>query len=601
MKNNRIRFLSLIFVVVILVASLTCCTAFGAYGSEEFDQYCDELVYYMLNGDALSINFLLSDPATYGLENSTAMLYVPNLDENDYYDSYSAYGSLNSDLMNFNFSTLTQKQKDTWQMLMNSFSDVAKKKDYFYLQSGYLGSVSGTNCNLPVELAEFKFTKLLDIDNYLSLLEQSESAFKTYCDYELIRVNNGYGRSDAIYQGIVDQCLGFAPAGEDANNFLVANFDAKIDSCDFLNDTEKAEYKLQHLTLLTEKLLPAYRTTAQTIQAFVGNENNNNLGLYHFEGGESFYQIIFNSKTSTSDSIQTAYNNLLSFFNNSVTTYQTLLASYDTKYDKSNLDADTAELTANQDLSMSSLQTVIATLEDEIANDFPTLPSTIPTATFNYVDESLADFYSPAAYFLSTADSLSSPEIIYINSYSSSDYNTFELLSHEGYPGHLLQNAYFKSTDVSPVRRLFGFTGYSEGWGNYAQFYTSKYYSDDERQSLVYQLYLQDKITTGILVSLVDIVVNGLGYDLNQTANYLANFYNTEASELTDYAQNLIDFVVENPANYPAYYYGYYKMLALRDSYKQIYGESYTDLSFHTAVLSAGPMTFDQLEDKLLG
>lgn len=597
----RKKFVSLTAIVLIIVLALFCGCNAVSFGSEQFDDYLDELVYYMLANDALSVNFLLSDPSAYGLENSKATLSKPILNENDYYEAYSAYGSLTTDLMRFNFSNLTQKQKDTWQLLMYAFTDTASKKDYFYFQSGYLGSVSGMNCNLPVELAEFKFGDKTDIENYISLLNQSPDAFTAACDYEKIRVDNSYGRSDAIYQGIVDQCTQFAPAGKDEENFLIANFDTKIDAAEFLNEEEKQNFKSQNKTAMCDKLLPAYRNTAARIATLIGNAKNNQLGMSHYENGANYYQLLFSSKTSTTESVGAAFSNLSAFYRVSLQSFISSRDAYNALYGQNSLAQEIGKFTQNQDLTLNSLQTVISTLKTSIANDFPLLPESVPNATFSFVDQSLSEFYSPAAYFLSTVDSMSSPEIICINAHSDSEYNTYELLSHEGYPGHLLQNAYFKSTDIHPVRRLFAFTGYSEGWGNYAQFFTSKYYSEDAKVSKAYALYLQNKILSGLRISMIDILVNSNGADLNGIKSFVTESglsFNNDA-DLTEYSQSLIDFVVENPANYPAYYYGYYKMISLRDRYKSVLGTSYTDLKFHTAVLEAGPMTFSQLEAKL--
>ena len=53
--------------------------------------------------------------------------------------------------------------------------------------------------------------------------------------------------------------------------------------------------------------------------------------------------------------------------------------------------------------------------------------------------------------------------------------------------------------------------------------------------------------------------------------------------------------MVQNPAVYSSYGYGYYKMSALRDKYQG------SDLEFHTAVLSVGPTTYEILEKHVLG
>ena len=40
---------------------------------------------------------------------------------------------------------------------------------------------------------------------------------------------------------------------------------------------------------------------------------------------------------------------------------------------------------------------------------------------------------------------------------------------HEGYPGHLYQTVYYASTKPDPLRSIFNFGGYVEGWATYAE------------------------------------------------------------------------------------------------------------------------------------
>ena len=58
---------------------------------------------------------------------------------------------------------------------------------------------------------------------------------------------------------------------------------------------------------------------------------------------------------------------------------------------------------------------------------------------------------------------------------------------------------------------------------------------------------------------------------------------------------SVYNYMVQNPAVYSSYGYGYYKMSALRDKYQG------SDLEFHTAVLSVGPTTYEILEKHVLG
>ena len=49
------------------------------------------------------------------------------------------------------------------------------------------------------------------------------------------------------------------------------------------------------------------------------------------------------------------------------------------------------------------------------------------------------------------------------------DLTLFTTLAHEGYPGHLYQTIFYESTDPDPVRSIFNFGGYVEGWATYAE------------------------------------------------------------------------------------------------------------------------------------
>ena len=45
----------------------------------------------------------------------------------------------------------------------------------------------------------------------------------------------------------------------------------------------------------------------------------------------------------------------------------------------------------------------------------------------------------------------------------------YTTLAHEGYPGHLYQTVYYASTKPDPLRSIFNFGGYVEGWATYAE------------------------------------------------------------------------------------------------------------------------------------
>ena len=58
--------------------------------------------------------------------------------------------------------------------------------------------------------------------------------------------------------------------------------------------------------------------------------------------------------------------------------------------------------------------------------------------------------------------------MIYINGGKSS-YDTYTLLAHEGFPGHLYQHEYFRRKETQELRHVLNFSAYSEGWATYVE------------------------------------------------------------------------------------------------------------------------------------
>ena len=85
-----------------------------------------------------------------------------------------------------------------------------------------------------------------------------------------------------------------------------------------------------------------------------------------------------------------------------------------------------------------------------IGKYFPSL-NYQPEIVVKFIDKAMEEHFSPAAYMTSAIDNLEK-EYIYLNGSSVLTdgvykYNyLYTTLAHEGLPGHLYQNVYFKST-----------------------------------------------------------------------------------------------------------------------------------------------------------
>ena len=179
-------------------------------------------------------------------------------------------------------------------------------------------------------------------------------------------------------------------------------------------------------------------------------------------------------------------------------------------------------------------------------------------------------------------------------------------MAHEGFPGHLYQTVYsnrtFLDKEVNPARKLVWYGGYLEGWALYVEFISYDYAADlleQSGQSDAAQAARLEKHTRSLqlcMYTLLDLLIHGEGAGYDQVAELLGKFGITSP----DACRAIYTYIAEEPCNYPKYYVGYLEILKLREAAKAHWGDSYSDLKFHTFYLEQGTSDFSTLEDLLL-
>ena len=208
------------------------------------------------------------------------------------------------------------------------------------------------------------------------------------------------------------------------------------------------------------------------------------------------------------------------------------------------------------------------------------------------MDESLENYLSPAFYLTPPADTVS-PNAIYINgAFSMEGIELFTTLAHEGFPGHLYQTVYFARTSPQLIRYLYVPGGYVEGWATYVESFAYSYAEGND--ALLRLLWLNRSVNL-CLYSLMDIGIHYDGWTLADTLLFLNQFGITDTAA----AANIYEYIIETPANYLKYYYGYLNFLDIREAVKTSEGKRFSMKKFHQRVLELGPMPFDLLKEKL--
>ena len=195
---------------------------------------------------------------------------------------------------------------------------------------------------------------------------------------------------------------------------------------------------------------------------------------------------------------------------------------------------------------------------------------------------------NPAYYILPPIDYLENNVIYINNAHSTDDIEQFVTLAHEGFPGHLYQTTYFYGKNPSAIRKLFGFSGYSEGWGTYAEVYAYRLAGIDDTMILLNEL---NKSYSFALYCLADIGINYEGWTFEDTQDFLG------VDEET--CREVYEILVEEPALYLAYYGGYLEFVELREKAEEALGEQFDLKEFHTFLLDVGPAQFEIIEDRL--
>ena len=364
---------------------------------------------------------------------------------------------------------------------------------------------------------------------------------------------------------------------------------------------EASAYATQNRQYLATYLLPAYTELADSLSSFYGMGKNEE-GLCHFPDGAKYYEWLFQASTGSEVPIKQVYETLAQDYYESITTLQQDLLSFQEENTLTSQDLSYFPYTTSEEM--------LTHLKKQMAGDFPTTSSSFKASSFSAtvkkVSPALEDFTAPAYYLLPPLDD-NSQNSIYINESSApSGLQVYTTLAHEGYPGHLYQTTFYQTYrqdhDLPYLRSILNNGGYVEGWALYTELLSYSYAADllvqdtgKEGYRLLYNIYCTERRASLALLSLLDVGIHYYGLDFERVKELLATHGITDETT----AKEIYEYIVEEPANYPKYYWGYLEILSLKDAAKVQMGEYYTDYAFHQIFLQSGPSDFPTLSQKL--
>lgn len=595
--NRKCRIIC--FILLFLLAVPALYVYLRTDDSRKFKELSEELFLSDLSGSTLSLHYTLAHPENYGFSEEVVLSsYTPD-EDNGEADIRATLGRL-SDISRDN---LSEDDAYTYDLLVRYLTLRLSGVSYTYY-SEPLSPSSGMQSGLPILLADYTFRDEKDVEDYLKILDQTDTYFEGLIQYESEKAADGLFMSDSAAEKIIEQCDTIMDKGllSSQSHFLHTTFRERLDAMEaegLITEDQKVQWISENDRLLTTVMEPAYEEVGDAFIALQGS-GRNDMGLYYFPEGRAYYEYLLAYATGSSRSISEIKTMLFDDFQQNYAAMISLISQYP---ELSSITYDMANI-----FPYSEPEEMLEDLREQTFKDFPAFPESeedfIPSYTIKSISPSMEDYCSPAYYLTPPIDDMTS-NIIYINHKNSPDALTlYTTLAHEGYPGHLYQTVYsqlyMNREDTSCIRHLMHYGGYVEGWALYVE-NMSYYYAQSlvqDSDPVIAAWYEACRLNRNLqlcLYSLLDIAIHYEGATPDQVQAILRKIGITDSKTVT----SIYEYIVEEPANYLKYYLGFLEFLSLKDTAQNLWGDEFSLQRFHRFVLETGPSDFQGLAQKL--
>lgn len=537
---------------------------------EKFENFTNALFCRETASNTISLHYSLKDPEAYGIEEQPVTFGIFDTDSAR---TEAALENTQKALEQFEQRDLNVQNQVTYDVLEYYLKEAEKSADYILYEEP-LALVSGVQTQLPVVLSEYQFYDRDDVDTYLALLETTGEYFDSLITFERAKSQAGLFMADYTAETVIEQCRAFLDMGD--GNYLYSTFADRIQGVEELTEKEKSDYIQDNALVISDNIIPAYEKLTAEIEKLKGT-GQNEKGLAGLPQGKEYYELAVRQSTGSDRSVEEMKDLTRRQISDDLTAMEQVLG----------ITAEEAQETAKE-MGENNAELILNELEQGISGTFPEAPDT--TLEVKYVPEEMEEHLSPAFYMIPAIDN-TNENVIYINrAHMNDDLTLFTTLAHEGYPGHLYQTIYYESTDPDPLRSIFSFGGYVEGWATYAEM--GSYYLMPLSKEQATLLQKNNSIILG-LYTLADIGIHYEGWTRMDTVAFFSNYGITD----TDTVERIYELIIGSPGNYLKYYIGYVEFLELKKDWISEKGEEFSQKEFHEAVLKVGPAPFDIVED----
>lgn len=569
-QMNKKRLISAgIALILLLGVTLSGCGAQGAKGDDsEFRAYTEMVFTQEVASNTVSLHYTLKNPEEYGIADAPVTFGSFLTEEEGILVSVE---NMRGALSDFSYNDLNVQNRLTYDVL-EYYLDMLEADAQYLLYEEPLGLVSGIQTQLPILLSEYQFYDEGDVNTYLELMQSTPEYFDSLIAFEKQKSEEGLFMADYAADTVIEQCNAFVEMGD--GNYLISTFVERISELDELTEKEKSDYIQKNALMLKSYVYPAYSKLVSELQKLKGT-GVNEMGLCYLPEGKAYYEQVVKESTGSDKSVEEMED----------LTRRQIIDDLEAMESVLGITAQEAQETAAA--GENDPEVILSSLKAGISDAFPAEPET--QLQVKYVPEAMEEHLSPAFYMIPAIDN-TEENVIYVNqAHMDNSLTLFTTLAHEGYPGHLYQTLYYAGTDPDPLRDVFSFGGYVEGWATYAEM--CSYYLAPLTKEQATLLQKNGSIILG-LYALADMGIHYEGWDRMDTIAFFTNY----GIKDTDTIEEIYELIIGSPGNYLKYYIGYVEFMELKKEWMEEKREEFSQKEFHEAVLSVGPAPFEIVE-----
>ena len=568
----ELRLLSLgLCIAILFTCGMSAFSSIQAKKQPDFSSYTQRLFQEQLASDTLALHYTLAEPSNYGIEDYDISL--GSLSEADRFATRLSCENIRAALDRYDYASLSVDDRLTYDIVTYTLDRNLEGCDYYDYEEP-LGAISGIQAELPILLAEYTFRCRNDIEDYLALIDSAPAYFSQIIDFEERKAAKGLFMptfaADAISQQISSLLT------EPAFNCLRETFPDKLKTVSGLSPDDRMNYLREHDALIEGCLVPAYESLRECLSRLRSTSTHNG-GLCQLPHGDDYYAYLVKKSTASSRTVDE--------LNEMIALKRQSNLSQLAKIIRSNPDILSSMSSVN--LMWNTPQQMVEHLKECMSHDFPQAPE--HSYEIKTVEPAMQSFLSPAFYLTAPMDDPDENNI-YINpAYERTDLELFTTLAHEGYPGHLYETVFSYEQNLSPLRHIMSFGGYTEGWATYSEMMSYYFSTLTKEQATLFQR------NSSVILALYALADMGIHYDGWKLAD-VAAFFHTYG--ITDDAtiEDIYDLIIADPANYLKYYIGYLEFQELKKNAVNKWGDNFSQMRFHKAVLDVGPASFDVIQ-----